>query len=671
MPTRPLTTTPPFACALLLAIGLGGPAAWAQAGHRLDDMVVHPDRNVLLEPMRESAAIEATASVLTAGDLRILQPATASDALKAAPGIHTETRGRKYKQFHSFRGQLYPYPDVVVDGIWQRDARELFYVYPGALLERVEILRSPASLFHGLADVVGVINLVPRQPVLAAEGLTRYTLGAEAGSFNTYRAFGVGEHSPSDIRGLTIGAQAYRTSGRTGRNAAEELTSVVGAFVLQPDPDNRITLGLWALHGYRELETPDPDGPAARNLKNRVERYDPLTYAHVNLRGYHHRADRFSTDWKLFYTDRQARYIRRKIDPAGPGPGDIVEQEDDRELGAQVIQSIALTPDNTLRASVFAHRWTAPDGKQSYTGTRQDISSYALVLSDEQRMGPWLVDAGLRLAQSYFHTFSNPAFDMSGQATQTRPVERRWEDPVLSATLGATLDLNAANRLYTHGGAGRRRPGPGAVQADGTSPDTEQRYTADAGWVMAWGRRHDGQLRLGGFGVWRQDAIVPIAETGVDAAGNEFYFSGNQDIRQHGMEVELQTPAMLRESLSLFSSLTWMRSEQKTGGGYSTYQEIPSVNLSAGARFAAGAWDAALLARHVNRYENFRFSQDNRYHKLGDYWDLSLSAGVRPGSSGNTRLYAIIDNLLDDRYATVVGWSDPGIRVRGGLETVF
>lgn len=639
--------------------------------YHLEELVVRAERNVLIELNRESAALDPVTLSLKEMDLQRIMPVSASDALAAAPGIHTETRGRKYKQFHSFRGQIYPYPDVLFDGIWQRDARELFYVYPGAMIQEVEIVRSPSTLFHGLADVVGVINVVPRQPKWAPDAPATSRLGVEGGSRNTFRAYGFHEGQAGQGQAFLIGGQHVQTDGRSQRNAAEKMTSAFWSHVFQLDTNHRVQAGGWILHGYRELERPDPDGPALNALKNRKERYDPITYAHINLRGNHLWSDQWSTEWKVFYSDRQARYKRVKLDAAGPGPGDTIANEDDREFGAQIIQGVALTPDNTLRVGGLFHRWTAPNGKQSYVGSRQDVSSVALVLSDEHRIGNWTLDAGFRYARSYYHDFSNPSFTIGGTSIQSRPVRGEWDKPVLSGTAGALMKLTERSHLYAHGGYGERRAGPGSVQVDGSSPSTERRYTVDTGWRTSWGAKDTGTLRAGLFGVWRRDAIVRISQTATDAEGNVFNLSGNQDLRQGGLEIEMQTPRLLDEHLFFFGGVTWMRSETKSSSGFEKYREVPSLTASGGGQVEIGAWDAALTARHVDQYENFRFAQDGNYHHLGDYLDVTLSIGVRLGKEKNIRLYALVENALDEAYSTVVGWTDPGRSYRAGLEMTF
>ncbi len=635
--------------------------------HQLDEAVMLGEPVSSLGNLPESEALELVTERILESDLRRTMPATASDALAAAPGIHTETRGRKYKQFHSFRGQVYPYPDIALDGIWQRDARELFYVYPAPMLEGIEIVRSPSTLFHGLADVVGVINLIPRQPLLDPDAPPTTEVGLEGGTFGTVRSYGLHERG-TKAGAFHAGGNYYRTDGRSGRNAGEEIYTAFGSVLLQPDPDHRIQGSAWLMRGYRELEKPDPDGPASNALKNRLERYDPLTFAHVNLRGDHHWGDWATTNWTLFLSDRRARYERRKLDPAGPGPGDTVEDEDDREFGAQFIHGIPLTPDNTLRFGTFLHRWTAPNGKQSYVGSRQDVSSFALVLADEQRLDAWTLDAGFRYAHSYLHDFSGPSFDVAGRSTEARRVRNAWDDPVLSGTAGATFAVNDQNQLFAHGGIGQRQPGPGAVRVDGSSPDTELRFTTDTGWALSWGEDETGSLKISGFGVWRRNAITRINQTAFDASGNEFYFSDNRDIRQQGVEVHAETPLLWHKSVNFFGGLTWMRSEETVDGSYRKLREIPSLVLTTGMQLQVGRWDANISVKHVDHYENFRFAQDGEFHDLGDYWDVTLLGGVRVGREGRVRIYGAVDNALDESYSTVVGWSDPGRRFRIGVQ---
>lgn len=641
------------------------------ADFTLPGVTVYPERNLLVTPGVESRALDIATSTFSSRDLTLLKPAVSADALKFMPGVHTETRGRKFKHLHSFRGQIYPYPHLALDGFWQRESQELTAVYPGRALEGVTVIRSSATLFFGLADVVGVINLVPRRFAETGVAGRPTELGIEGGSHGSYRGFALHEAEKGNLR-LHLGSQFYQTDGPSGRNAAERMSSVFGSFQARPAPRFVLEGSGFFLHGYRELQTPDPKGPALASLKNRIETYDPITYAHANLRGLHAWSDKTTTEWKVFLSDRQARYKREKLDLEGPGPGDAVTDEDDREYGLQITQAVGLTLDNTVRFGLFAHRWTAPEGKQSYTGSRQDVSSYALVLADEHRAGRWTLDAGVRYARSYLHDFSGPAFDISGESTQLQPVRNEWEDAIVSGTFGVTVDLDPENSLFAHVGTGERRSGPGAVRSDGTRPASERRYTGDAGWRLLWGKQGDGRLTLGGFLVYRRDAVTRVAETGTDALGNPFHFTDNQDIRQYGIESELRSPGFWNDRLNVFAGATWLQSDaRQPGDTFSSYREIPEWMASGGIQAAIDAWDGALFARHVGRYENFRFAQGGNVHDLGRFLDLTLTAGKRFGPDDSARLYAAVDNLLDDTYSTVVGWSDSGRRYRVGLEASF
>lgn len=664
----------------LAAIGISALLAAAHAQetnettqtYTLPEVIVSPARILLDAPDAEALALDISKTEFAPEQIRLLNPASGAEALKFAPGIHEETRGRKYKQFYSFRGQIYPYPDYAFDGIWQRDARELVYIFPGAWLDRVDITRSSSTLFYGLADVVGVIDFKPRRPGEAAAEKFVTDLGFEAGSLGTYRAYGLTQRGAPDSNHGNLGAQFYSTEGLSGRNAAERLSSAFGSFQAYPSPDFKLEGSAFVVHGERELQTPDPDGPAQNSLKNQEEKYDPITATHVNLRGRHLHSIRNSSEWKLFLSDRRAVYRRQVKDPSKAPLTNVEAREDDYEYGAQFIHAMEITDANTARAGVTANRWTAPNGKQSYVGFRQDVASYALVLADEHRIGPWTIDAGARYARSYMYDYSGHAFDAGGKSTNLRAVENEWENPVLTGILGATLMMNERNSLYSQLGAGQRRPGPGSIEPDGGTPDIEQRLTGDAGWIAQLGEKSDGLLKLGGFVVYRGDAIVRVNQTGTDSTGQEFYFSGNQDIRQYGLEAEGKTPSFWEGRLALNAGLTWMNSESRlAGGSFENYKEIPSLILSGGLQANVSRWDAGVFLKHVGHYENFRFAQDKQYHDLGDYWDLAAVVGMRFGPEKLARIYAAADNILNEKYSTVVGWSDAGIRFRAGVEATF
>ena len=234
-----------------------------------------PTRNLLETPAAESSSLEIATSTVDADQILQQNATTLTEAIQYAPGVHIETRGRKYKSFTSFRGQIYPYPTYSLDGIWQREFNELAYVLPASQIGQVDLLRSSGALFSGMGDITGVIQVQPRryeQETTAIEG--------EVGTHNSMR-FGVVQGDTTSNGWYTAGANTVKTDGPDGRNAAERAHSVYGFGGAQVHERLMLEGRFFASEGARELMTPDPDGPALNSLKNRVEEYDPFSAYHI------------------------------------------------------------------------------------------------------------------------------------------------------------------------------------------------------------------------------------------------------------------------------------------------------------------------------------------------------------------------------------------------------
>jgi iron complex outermembrane receptor protein len=617
-----------------------------------------PARNLLKTPAAESAALEIATSTVDSRDITLQNAATLTDAMNFAPGILTETRGRKYKSFTSFRGQIYPYPTYALNGIWQREFQELVYMLPASQIEQIEMIRSSGTLLLGLGDITGVINIIPKRyekPTTVIEG--------DAGTFNTWRA-GIAHGSTVSNGWYTVGATAFATDGPSGRNAAERAESIYGYGGLQARDRLYFEGQFFAIEGSRELMRPDPDGPAQNTLKNRTEEYDPFNAYHLGGKILFEQSPNAALELIGGYTERSYHYNR--ID--NPAQNAL---ERDYEYNVQLMQALELSDANTLRFGGVYNHWVAPDGKRSYTGTRQDVETIAGVITDEHQFEKLTLDAGLRVVGDYYNEYSGSSFNINGQNRDFDTVKDEWGDPLVTATLGAKYQATDALAFYAHLAGGQRNAEPGALKADGSDLENESRVMIDAGVKLE--NPEKGMAKFGGFCVLRKDAITKVNVVGTNTVtGDTFYFSDNQDIVQYGLELETRT-APLAGIATLFFNTTLMDSRFKAPGtsGYSDYVEIPDWIISGGLYSEAGRTDFTLVGKYVSGYSNFRFAQDGNYHPLGDYTELNAAIGYTLGKKRNTRLYASASNLLDDGYSTVVGWSDPGLEFRFGARHEF
>ena len=126
-------------------------------------------------------------------------------------------------------------------------------------LERVEVLRGPASVMYGQATPGGIINLVSKRPIFERFG----EVGVQAGSYDTYGTF-------FDIGDKTESADfAYRLTGvaRVGHQQVEQLQNdryyIAPAFTWKPDDATTLTV----LTSFQHDNPSSPSGlPVALTL---------------------------------------------------------------------------------------------------------------------------------------------------------------------------------------------------------------------------------------------------------------------------------------------------------------------------------------------------------------------------------------------------------------------
>ena len=135
------------------------------------------------------------------------------------------------------------------------------------LLDRVEVLRGPASVLHGVGAIGGAINYVPRQPLRHAS-LTDVLLSA--GSFDTYQ-LGVNSSGPlSNRAAYQFGFIGTRSQGYIDDDDSQRM-STASALVFDVTPAFTLRLafdGIWN-EPSRYFGTPLNDGAIDTQLRER------------------------------------------------------------------------------------------------------------------------------------------------------------------------------------------------------------------------------------------------------------------------------------------------------------------------------------------------------------------------------------------------------------------
>jgi len=137
--------------------------------HALDEVVVTATRTE-----RQLKDVSTNMAVLTEKDIERYQPTDTMDLLRHVPGLVLNGMGSSKASFYagsrgiqpSTRGML-----IMMDGIEMNDPSNYISVsnVPLDSIERIEIVKTPASVLYGPAAVGGVINIITKKPIRPVE----------------------------------------------------------------------------------------------------------------------------------------------------------------------------------------------------------------------------------------------------------------------------------------------------------------------------------------------------------------------------------------------------------------------------------------------------------------------------------------------------------------------
>jgi vitamin B12 transporter len=202
---------------LIATIAPLAPAALAAQGTARDTVRTTP---VVVTATRSPLAAErapSSVTVLTGEALRRQGIATVADALRQVPGLALAQTGSFGGATSLFvRGGESKFTKVLVDGVPVNEAGGAFDFSSLTTdnLDRIEIVRGPASVLYGSDAVAGVVQLFTRA------GASRPTgdLAARGGTFGTYDVDGA-------VRGGNGSASYSLGGGRHGTNGFQAFNS--------------------------------------------------------------------------------------------------------------------------------------------------------------------------------------------------------------------------------------------------------------------------------------------------------------------------------------------------------------------------------------------------------------------------------------------------------------
>lgn len=333
---RSRITPAPLAVALVFA--LAAPVALAQTSPSPDGGDAAADRattldHVVVEGMAVEGYKAANARSATKTDTPISETPQAitvvtrermsdqgaqsvQDALNYAAGVRSDAYGLDSRgDWTVIRGSS---PSEYLDGL-----RNAFNYYTSSartdpyMLERIEVLRGPASMLFGQGSTAGIVNLVSKRP----QAETRREIGVQIGSYDR-RQLNADFTGPLSDDGTwlyrLIGV--YRDSETQVDQVDDDRRLFAPSLTWKPSEDTSLTLQLrWQrdrtgstsqFFGWSGLLAPNPNGrvPSHRYIGNPGDHYDTDRSTAGWL--FEHR---FNENWSVRQSFRAAR---NKVDYA-------------------------------------------------------------------------------------------------------------------------------------------------------------------------------------------------------------------------------------------------------------------------------------------------------------------------------------------------------------------
>src|SRR5690606_2446363 len=242
------------AAALALVAALAPAPALAQESRdtvALDELVVTATRVAV--PL---ATVPAAVTVIRGEELRARGVAHVLDAIRALPGISVVQNGAQGATTSLFvRGGESDYVQVLVDGvpINEPGGRADLANLSTANIERIEVVRGPASVLYGSDAVSGVIQIFTKE----GRGRTRANVTVRGGSRGTLE-YGADISGAAGPASYSFSASRFRTDGIYDFNNEYRNDALSGRIRFEPDARTDATLTV--RYGSGEFHYPTDSG---------------------------------------------------------------------------------------------------------------------------------------------------------------------------------------------------------------------------------------------------------------------------------------------------------------------------------------------------------------------------------------------------------------------------
>lgn len=597
-----------------------------------------PEDTVTLAPVTVTATrlpvsrtvAPAAITVITGAQLRVRGITRLADALREVPGASVVQSGSVGAQTSVFlRGGESDYTKVLVDGVPLNDAGGSIDLAHLSVddVDRIEIVRGPASVLYGSDAVTGVIQIFTLAPARS-----RLAISARGGTYGTRDAAG----DLAIVRGtsqVSVTGASRATDGVLDFNNGYRNQQLSASFGIVPA--ERMTLRALVRHTDATYHYPTDflGAPVDRDQYRREKRLVAGLDGSVPLSG--------STTLRVMLGANELDGIS---DNQVDRPGDVA-YHDETEASRRVAEGridVTLPFDGTLTAGAD---WTRQHetNTSNFEASRINRGYYAQLLAGSG--APWLVTGGMRIDDNEkFGTFTTwRASGSWGFPTRTR----------VRATVGTAFKEPAFaevfNTSFTRGNAALEPERARSIELS-----VEQEILSEGSSIaLTWfEQRFRDRVDFISF---PPDSAVFGTFTNIGAAAAS------------GLEVEARVGTS--RGLGLSTSYAYLETEITDDSFQRVGQRLLRRPMHSATATASYASDRGSVAATVHRVGS---RHDVGYVRLPWYTTVDLGGELRivRRRAAEGALTLRLENALDEGYEAILNYRAPGrtLLVGGRME---
>jgi outer membrane cobalamin receptor len=635
------------AAALLIAPGVGAePAGDAGEPDEVETLVVTATHGPL-----PTTRVPGSVEVVSGEELRRAGYDGVLEALRHRPGLHADQPGGRGSRGSVYTRGLDPnHTKVLVDGVPLNDptnARGGSFDFSTLDnldgIERIEIVRGPASAVWGSDALAGVVQVITRD----GRGPDALRAGVSGGRYGYLQGFASarGQRGPFDA----VASATYVDEGMPEENGDYRGGTLYTAIGADLPRDARLRGTFFYNDADLEAFPEFSGGPELAEIRTFEQRRVRGLAGGLAL-------TQAPLDW-LDYALTGSLYQRRErrrspgVEPTADDPCGIPREPDSRDelrRGALALRGTARAPGGIALTAGGDVTWESGEtrGAFSFLGPPffcpSGTSNFEL---DRAIGGPfgeahWRSAFGLDVLAGLRADFSDEA-----DAVVTPRVSGSYALPGLPLRLDASW--GEGFKLPSFFALGNPTAGNPALQPERSRGwDAGLRYAHPAGRV---------EVSASYFEIRVRDSIV--------FNDSSFRLENLDELRSRGVEVEGWTAPL--ESLELRGYVTYADTvDRETGerllnrprwrGGIALdWRPVSEVSLRVEALFVGDVLDASVPTGRGTR------AKLDGYQRV----DLALRWSPHPW----LELHLAVDNLFDAEYREAVGYPAPGVRPRAGV----